>query len=79
MCGGIILPPPCGKKGETKFGLTIGDRVMIVNDAHFGSWFGHVRSFQDKLVAVDLDEPPPGERPNGQWFKPESVVAAPKK
>jgi len=71
------MPSP-GEKGDTKFGLTIGDRVEIQNDPHFSGWHGHVRAFGTRIVAVDLDEPPAGHTPNGQWFSPTKLRHDPK-
>ena len=78
MCvsNGMNIPPLRGETGESGFGLAIGGRVRIVDDRHFTGWHGHVRAFSEVLVAVDLDEPPPGRSPNGQWFRPEKVSPA---
>ena len=75
---GTPISPQKGPKGETKFGMTIGDRVEVVSEEpHFKGWHGHVRCFSERSVAVNLDEPPTGENPNGQWFQPEELRLAP--
>lgn len=71
--GGMIVPPLKGRNGESRFGFAIGDHVEVVNDTHFRGWRGHVRAFSDTLLAVDLDEPPQGCKPNGQFFGPKSL------
>lgn len=76
--GGIINPPPYGQLGETKFGFSVYERVKVIGKGGFQGWHGHVRTFERKLVAVDLDEPPAGFQPNGQWFLPQDLVKAPK-
>jgi hypothetical protein len=58
-----------------KFGFAVGQRVRVKRQGFFWGWGGHVRAFGDQMVAVDLDEPPNGERPSGQWFLPESLEA----
>lgn len=75
-CVGVFSPPPRGKLGEEKFGFTGGQRVKVKQPGCFSGWHGHVRSFDDQLVAVDLDEPPEGHTRNGQWFRPEELEAA---
>ncbi len=76
MCGSF-MPPPSAKQGESKFGFTASQRVKVIKDTHFQDWHGHVRAFRDVIVAVDLDEPPPGHQKNGQWFLPENLRKAP--
>ena len=71
------MPPPQAPTGESKFGFTVGDRVEVTEDQHFKGYHGHVRTFDGKLVAVDLDEPPAGKSPNGQWFRPDKLRKAP--
>ncbi|MDD5110775.1 MAG: hypothetical protein PHI63_06220 [Patescibacteria group bacterium] len=73
--------PSAGKAGARKFGLRVGQRVRIddPDDIYFNGWHGHVRTFDDQLVAVDLDEPPQGKEPGGQWFKPSDLKPAPKR
>lgn len=78
-CGpGNSDPPLRGKEGQSKFGLTIGERVVIIKDTFFKDWHGHVLAFEGSLVAIDLDEPPPGHSSNGQWFDPKKVRPDPK-
>ncbi|NMB47945.1 hypothetical protein GYA13_00680 [Candidatus Kuenenbacteria bacterium] len=74
---GPCSPPKRGQAGETKFGFTVDQRVMVIEkgDCFYG-WHGHVRTFDNTLVAVDLDEPPPGCESNGQWFRPNKLQAA---
>ena len=72
-CGSRIRPAR-GQKGESKFGFTIGQRVRVAGK-DFNNWVGHVRAFNGTSVAVDLDEPPKGEQPNGQWFLPSHLVS----
>jgi len=76
-CGMVFTPPRRGQCGEQKLGFTIGERVLIIDHKHFGGWHGHVRCFDDDIIAVDLDEPPPGHQQNGQWFRPENLSKAP--
>ncbi len=76
MCG-PCMPPSAAEEGESKFGFTARQRVEVIKDNHFQGWHGHVRTFDGKLVAVDLDEPPTGHSPNGQWFRPEDLQKAP--
>lgn len=75
MCGPCM--PPESPPGTSKFGFTVGDRVEVVEDQSFQGYFGHIRSFGSKVVAVDLDEPPPGQQPSGQWFSPSDLKLAP--
>lgn len=69
--------PPPGMGGEERHGFTLKQRVKVIRGTSFMDWYGHVRAFGDKSVAVDLDEPPEGHHPNGQWFRPEDLEAAP--
>jgi len=69
--------PTRGKHGEAKHGFTIGERVEVTAEGSFRGWHGHVQAFDDKLVAVDLDEPPEGHSPNGQWFLPNGLLSKP--
>jgi len=70
--------PRKGKEGETKFGFVIDQRVRIADKKDwFHGWVGHVLAFDENTVAVDLDEPPKGSAPNGQWFRPGALESAP--
>jgi len=69
-------PPSRGREGEPKFGLTIGERVLVL-EGSFKDWYGHVLAFGKESVAVELDEPPPGDSPNGQYFHPDKIQSAP--
>lgn len=79
-CGlGLSFAPPRGLEGEQKFGLTIGERVEVVADEFgFNGWHGHILAFEGSLVAINLDEPPPGHSSNGQWFDPKKVRSDPR-
>ena len=66
MCGGVVVGPRQGKPGESKFGLTVGDRVRVREDHFFKGWEGRVRCFDEATVGVDLDKP----ESNGQFFLP---------
>lgn len=70
--------PADAAKGTQKHGFTAGERVEVTNDLHFCGWHGIVINFSTQLVAVELNEPPVGHRPNGQWFRPEELRKAPK-
>ena len=71
-CGfGDRIKPDEMKAGTTKFGFTVGEVVEVTKKSRdFVGWKGHVIAFDDMLVAVELDQPPPGHKPNGQWFHP---------
>lgn len=73
MCG-PCKPPAHSKLGETKFGFTIGERVRVIESLIFKGWHGHVRSFEDQFIVVNLDEPLPG---HCQWFRPSDLQKAP--
>lgn len=79
MCVGVNIAPRRGKDNETYNGFTIGERVKIKEGIHFwGGWHGHIHAFEPNIIAINLDEPPIGHAPNGQWFNYNDLEKAPK-
>jgi len=73
VCSEKLITTPKGQKDETKFGLTIDQRITIIDEPDFNGSAGSVWAFGSTLITVYLDKVPDGKEPGYKFFYPGQV------